>query len=467
MLSFATDFPVQESRTTQEFLLAAKKWIVSSPHTSINDEDLPTHDESAEWSFKVGNEHVISMQAKNDKYKMAAVKYKRVDDGLEWTTNIIFSRSARDTWVAARVFCESNHPATRLPIAKKPVLVRTLLQELGGGQDGGFHVGESPHVLNNGDIDSAKSIILGNSSCRLPIIYVSSTFRGKYVLDVNRLARDMSGVAHVVAEPNRQFSIRLKMEVNSENVYGGGIGLYWPDGGGRRSFFIGRGHDSPGDLAAAIFDEVRAALTNRRPLERCTWGTIQEMASQQAFEALKSIGSVEVEKYIEAFDKELSSKDEKLTDAEREINRLKAELRIYESRSTPNNGVTIRLDSEQDLYPNEIFGIILDAVKDYSSRVTHDSRRSHVIASVIESNIAPNEGEEIKRALKELLRGYTSMDAKIRRQIEELGFSIAEDGKHLKLMFQDDARYTYILPKSGSDHRGGLNAANDIGRLMF
>ena len=36
-----------------------------------------------------------------------------------------------------------------------------------------------------------------------------------------------------------------------------------------------------------------------------------------------------------------------------------------------------------------------------------------------------------------------------------------------KLVYQEDDRYTYTLPKSGSDHRGSLNAANDIGRLMF
>jgi len=103
-----------------------------------------------------------------------------------------------------------------------------------------------------------------------PIVYVSASFYGGYTLDVNRLANDLSGMAHVVVEPNRPFSLRLKLEANSENVYGGSIGIYWPDGGGRRSFFLGKTHETPDELAKAIFDEVRLALTNRRPLERCT-----------------------------------------------------------------------------------------------------------------------------------------------------------------------------------------------------
>ena len=73
----------------------------------------------------------------------------------------------------------------------------------------------------------------------------------------------------------------------------------------------------------------------------------------------------------------------------------------------------------------------------------------------------------MRERVKHLLRGSKSIDAKLRRELEEIGFSITEDGKHYKLVFRDDGRYTFSLPKSGSDHRGGLNAASDIGRLLF
>ena len=69
--------------------------------------------------------------------------------------------------------------------------------------------------------------------------------------------------------------------------------------------------------------------------------------------------------------------------------------------------------------------------------------------------------------MKNLLRGYRSMDAKTKNGLIEMGFDVAEDGKHYKLTFMGDDRYTFTLPKSGSDHRGGLNAASDISRLLF
>jgi hypothetical protein len=467
MLSFATEFPISEGQTTEAFLSAVKDWALGSPHTVLTAEDLSELGAIGQWSTQRGNESVVSLCARDERRESASVRYKRVDDGLEWTTTVTFSRVGESTWVAIRVFCESNHPATRLPPAKKPVLVRTLLQALGGGIDGELRVLSSPHVLGNSDIEAASRLISGDAKCRLPVIYVSATFQGSHILDTNRLANDMAGVAHVVVEPNRPFSLRLKLEANSQNVYGGTIGIYWPDGGGRRSFFMGKGFDSAPDMARAVFDEVRSALTNRRPLDRCTWASTQEIVSRYAFEQLRASGSGQVDKYIAAFDEELASKEQKLSDAEREIRRLKAELRIYESRSSPGAGTALGAGQEQDLFPNEISGIILDALRDYQSRVPQDSRRSHVVAAVLAANPGNEESAQIRERLKEILRGFTSLDGKVRRGLEDLGFSVSEEGKHHKITFQGDDRYTFALPKSGSDHRGGLNAANDIGRLLF
>jgi len=141
---------------------------------------------------------------------------------------------------------------------------------------------------------------------------------------------------------------------------------------------------------------------------------------------------------------------------------------MHEARLPAGTGSLLRSCGEQDLYLNEAFGIVREALQDASTRVPADSRRQHVLAAILAAN---PEGEEIgasmREKLKELLRGSRGVDAKIRRGLEEMGFSIAEEGKHYKLVFQGDDRYTFTLPKSGSDHRGGLNAASDIGRLLF
>lgn len=96
------------------------------------------------------------------------------------------------------------------------------------------------------------------------------------------------------------------------------------------------------------------------------------------------------------------------------------------------------------------------------------SRRQHVLASILSANPAPDDiARSMRERLKDILVGWRGMDARSRRELERIGFSITEDGPHYKLLYQGDDRYTFPLPKSGSDHRGGLNAASDIGRFLF
>lgn len=468
MLSFATEFSVDADRTTADFLQAMVRWISESPHTSLSAERLLELQQKDEAFVQSCNEQVRSLVSRSTDVDLAGIRYSRHDDDLEWLTTVVFSRTSSDAWVGIRVECESQHAAARLPSAKKPVVVRTVLESLGGAADGYLLIRDQAHILANTDIDLAAKLIRGEAGCRLPIVYVSAQFQGGHLLDVNRLAADLSGMAHVVVEPNRPFSVRLQLEVDSENVYGGTIGIYWPEGGGRRAFFLGGEYSTPGHLAVAIKDEVRAALLNRRPLARCTWAYVLETASRQAIHSLKASGSKALEDYVKTFDQEIEAKDQRLEDAEREIQRLHNELKKYEARAGATSGGLFRPGRERDFYPNEVLGILLDAIEDAATRVPQDSRRQHVLTSIIEANkLDDNPLEGRREQLKKLLRGMSTIDGKMRRELEEMGFSISEDGKHFKLIFQGDDRYTYTLPKSGSDWRGGLNAASDIARLLF
>jgi hypothetical protein len=468
MLSFATEFSVDAKRTTADFIQAMVKWITESPHTSLSADRLRELQQKDEASVQSGNETVQSLVSSTADVDLAGIRYSRRDNDLEWLTTVVFSRTSSDARIGIRVECESMHASARLPPAKKPVVVRTVLESLGGAADGPLLVQDDAHVLTNSDVELAAKLIRGDAGCRLPIVYVSAQFRGGHLVDVHRLAADLSGMAHVVVEPNRPFSVRLQIEVDSENVYGGTIGIYWPEGGGRRAFFLGEEYSTPGHLAAAIKDEVRAALVNRRPMARCTWAYVRETASRRAIQTLKSSGSKAIEDYIKTFDQEIEAKDQRLKDAEREIQRLHNELRKYEARAGTASGGLLRLGRERDVYPNEVLCILLDAIEDAATRVPENSRRQHVLMSVLEANKLDGSPLEAHREqLKKLLRGMTTIDGKMRRELEDMGFSISEDGKHFKLVFQGDDRYTYTLPKSGSDWRGGLNAASDIARLLF
>ena len=65
------------------------------------------------------------------------------------------------------------------------------------------------------------------------------------------------------------------------------------------------------------------------------------------------------------------------------------------------------------------------------------------------------------------MNDYDSMTARLRQSLENLGFEITEDGKHYKLTYFGDGRYTITISKTPSDARTGRNSAMQIIRDVF
>ena len=212
MLAFSTEFPINPAYRAADFVLAIQNWILGSPHTVLTRKDFSDFALGGEWTTQKGGERLGALSYSSEALDAAALKYTRNETDLEWATTDVYSRSPSDSWVGIRVLCESTHPAVRLPPAKKPVLVRLLLDSMGGAADGLLSVRGQAHRLENVDIDIAAQLIRGRARCRLPVVYVSAGFRNDHMIDSDHLAKDLSGMAHVVVEPNRASSLRLKQE---------------------------------------------------------------------------------------------------------------------------------------------------------------------------------------------------------------------------------------------------------------
>jgi len=255
-------------------------------------------------------------------------------------------------------------------------------------------------------------------------------------------------------------------QVYGQNVYGGAVAIYWPDGIGKWIYLPSK-WNSPGPLQAAIAKKVRLSLLYQRLRRECTWSYLQEMMSRQKLDSLRASGSENIDEYIEHFDKEVAAKDEEIQRLESELVRARYSKR--EMRTSDEGGEnSIHLEaSEPDLYQGEQLGLVVDALKVAAGSAELHSRRRDILETLVARNENPGDREQILDRLKETLRQYNSMTAGIRAELEDLGFVIYEDGKHYKLLFQDDTRYPFVLPKTGSDWRGGLNAFSDLKKRLF
>jgi hypothetical protein len=467
MANFSTEFPIDQKNTVEGVIRLACEWISGSPHTQIQDSDLHDIPNNSERTVTVGGEQVTLAHANGKDLEIGGMRYVRTEETLQWTTSIVTLKTQETQHLSIQIICEGLNTAARLPPPKKPYFIRQALTELGGGLDGEIPVTDKPFRLSDGEEEIAAALIIGTAKNTLPIVYISAGSRDGHQVNADEIARFVSGMAHVVVEPSRAFSFKVKSLTEARNVFGGTVGVYWPNSQARSAYYLDDETPNPRAVQIEVAKDIRVALSNRRQVTPCTWSNLKETVARNRIERLKSAGSTELQEYIDAFDADLSAKQARVNEAEDEIARLSAEVRRLSVATQSSASGLIQRGKEQDLYQHEIVDIIIDALTD-ANRVARDgSRRQHVLQDLIAANPASGARQALENEIKSLLKSYQEMDSKTRNALARLGFDLSEDGKHYKAVFQGDGRYTFSFSKTSSDHRAGKNLASDINNTLF
>jgi len=467
MLVWSTQIPIIPSRTTDELLAVSKKWLVGSPHSPWQETDfgdLPTQDLA---TISLDGQCVSVAKFSNSQGEFCGFRHEWQDnERRNWTTDICGWRTAQRFLTSVQLFCEVSELGSDLPQPKKPYIVRQLIEELGGDLDGSFAVSDTPILLAETEIDLAARLLRGETGNLLPVIYASSTWRNEPAFDSTELAKWASGMAHVIVEPSRRFSFVLASHVDRTNPYEGAVAICWPHS--RKQVRLFPYHfDSSREYAAEITDVVRQALAGSRPDSRCTWAFLRELVFAHRIETLRREGKTSIEEYVSTFDAELAATRKQLENAEQEIGRLKGELARSQQTFRSQGDGPLNLGSEQDLYSGEHRDTLIFALGIARDHVFKDGRVRHILDATLDANKPTGERERLQKAIKDAVDGCTNIDSKERRALEELGFSMTEDGKHRKLVFRGDDRYTFAAAKSGSDWRGMKNWISDTLRNLF
>lgn len=467
MITFSTEFPLDAKHSATDVLRLACDWLTGSPHTTLAETELDELPEDDAREVRGKGESVIVASARNPEFTIAGLQYHRAEESLEWVTSIVARQDSTETLFSLQVSCEAYGTTPRLPPPKKPYFIKQALTVLGGGTDGEIPVSDKPFHLNDGEAAIAAALIKGVAKNRLPIVYLSRGFDGHYPVEPDGLATYISGLAHVIVEPSRAFSAELRDLVDGRNVYGGTIGVYWPQSSARNSYYLEKFSGDTRELQRSLWDDVRRALANRRLSTGCTWAHLQEQLSRLRIARLKHEGSASIDDYVQAFDAELHAKDQRLTEADAEISRLNAEIRRLSASAGSSSAGLLSLGKEHDLYPQEVRDLVISVLRDSLRNLREGSRRQHLVKDLLEANAATGAVSKMDTAIKSIMRTYQSMDAKSRSELSALGFDISEDGKHYKITFRGDPRYMFTLPKTSSDHRSGKNLSSDITGTLF
>ncbi len=466
MLTFKTQFPLNNEKDIDHVIEAGRVWLAKSPHSSLAKVMSNATDIGDEWSTKSSNESIIFHRFEDDGH-LSAFRHENLDStGVRWVTEVTSSKKDGEFWVSVQLSADSELPVEKVDQGKRPYILKRIMLDIGGGMDGELPVTDKPYYLDESEIDLAANIITGKAGCGMPTVFVSADDNNEPHINAGQLAQWLSGMAHVIVEPSRAFSFKLMNEVYSENAYGGAVAIYWPDGVGKWLILPKDDFYQPKNMQIAISRKVRSSLLSQRTKKECRWGYVQDKRAKRKLHLLKESGSEKIEDYIALFDEEILAKDEEIQKLESEISRLKYGVYSSDESTVTRNIINLK-SHEQDLYQAEKLSIIIDALSKLRDSCETHSRRWDVLGDLIERNSQEGERESLLTSLKTMLRGYTSMSSTTRRELESMGFDVTEEGKHYKLVFRNDQRYSFTLSKSGSDYRGGLNAFTDLKKRIF
>lgn len=129
----------------------------------------------------------------------------------------------------------------------------------------------------------------------------------------------------------------------------------------------------------------------------------------------------------------------------------------------------LNVGNEPEMYEHETEEILLDVIAKYIADHPNELRRVDVLTSLLEANKQRSTNAEKKRQrIKSALKGVSTMNASLKKELQDLGCIVMDGKKHYKIRLNGDTRYQATMAKTGSDgNRGGNNLASEIIKIMF
>ena len=473
MLIFSTRLPVKDTLTKEKFFELVVRWNQDSPHHRID---------GIEWDggyrHRWGDmKNMLEITEYND---VAAAHFVQSEHGVHWTTEFILHTERREIGIYLSREATENTVYFHKEF-KPPYFLKLLMRENVLGSDGGLAISEYPHSF--GATADEQQVLTqlcleDDSAFRLPVVYLTRDwFTEHCVVDEGYLARRLCGVAHVLVESDKDVSRTLKDLCHGKNVYNGGMAVYFPSVSAAAKRFIP--YDGM-DVEKVMTQMVRMIFRymnqqKREPLDtwdgiqmmQMRWQTKQLLAEKRRIEENRKQTSKEKEQYWDEYVK-AQTQVEALTEQNA---RLQSELAVLRARvDSMGENPLLYYGDEREFYQGEMLEFVRTALSEKLDRLPKEKDRHLRCADVLQDLLNANESEEIQAQrqteLKRVLKGYRTLTPEIQSTLIDAGFRIT-DGKHYKLTYYDDERYTVTMAKSGSDWRGGENLISEIRKRIY
>lgn len=502
MLLFSTILSINEKMTRDDFIRLVIEWNQNSPH---KENVIPNLTWNGEHNIRFGDKYLwLDIEEYRNK-SIIAVRYEKCEaDGVVWDTDFIMNFKEKKMSIHLnRVYTEDasiDNPGFSTPHFITLLIERGYLKD-----DGDLPVQNTPHVINEENLDLVVNVIKGIKKYRLPVVYISRTYYDENPVDVNRLASRLKGVAHVLVQESTQTNPRLKELCDAANEYYGAVGIYYPNqtlGHKKYLYRSAVGYDSflqekitryvikysseqMVDTLYTWYGVNNALLMDRlqsNRAEKMAAETAQRKAEAEKSLMIESLNEEEQRVRKQAYEQGRAEADELLEKFDDEMERLRRQVEVLtkanEALQYENQGLRTKLNSndsipvlymgdEFEFYPGEIKDLLLSVLTEFKANLAPESRRLDIVEDILINNNYERISEKRMEDIKRLLKNYNGMSAKLKQSLLDFGFEITEDGKHYKLTYYGDGRYSTSVSKTPSDVRTGKNMSLQIIRSML
>lgn len=479
MLPFATEFPVKRSSNRAAFPAEVFTWLRGMGNSTIlNSSTCELDGENVYLSATSGEELHMRGLKHGEEWEAIGFRHDLPDGhGRIWRTEAVLKRGSTDDdqdLVRFRTQCIAGRPGAFLETPRKPFLIKALLKNSWGGDDGEIEVCDEPLWLenDNDDLTLANLILSGQGSKSLPIIYISAIEDGRWILTedaIQKLAYDLGGIAHVVVEPNRRFSLKLRDQSAGRNLYGGTIGIALPLHGFIRRFFLGRNFENVND----IDDGIRVSVFNLRvhmPTSGWDWTDFQEQILKSQRAAYRgSFSKADADQLLDDFTKQLD-------DLQKENRQLKEQLSAQAAMSLTEEESNFATDGifqsvGKEIYPGELADRIRFAAETALSSAEPkgiDERSIAIWRRVVQRVPRSPALDELLQDLSRATKDPKRVAAEVSGLLERHGYRAKSENKHIRLEPQTGfvGLQNITVPKTPSENRGLKNLCKQIERTL-
>ena len=473
MLLFSTILKIDKSLTKDDFLNLVIEWNQGSPHEN---NVIPNLNWDGSYNQKFGDD-TISLEFKEYRNEeIVAVRYvKKLDDGIIWKTDYIMNfKDYKMSIMLDRSFTEDAIGVD--PSFTTPLFIRLLIEKGYVVNDNDLPILMNPHLISCENLSVLTAVINGTKFYDLPVVYVSKTFSNNNPIDVDKLAYALKGVAHIFVQGDHGTNTFIREQCNSTNEYNGAIGIYYQSDVVKHKRFLNYEYFDPTITRQNIVKEI-INFTNQQSIDPLyTWDGVLTSLLRDRFESQKSKRTKaertkeETEELLDSFSNDFDELTEENGRLRSSISDLESELAFYRdafNNKTVNDSGFLSSGSEKEFFQDEKKEFILSVLSDSLVSIKDNTRKKHIIQDIIQQNNSEDVLSKKREEVKRLLTDYSGLTGKLKQDLKQLGFTISDEGKHYKLTYFDDNRYTITMAKTPSDGRAGKNNVSEINNKVF